>query len=156
MTSKELADALLRQGVVADCDPASPQREVERAVRRSERWMRILAGTVMILWIAAAGTLVAAYYGFFIFIVPRMNELLTHPEQGDSAQGWQTVFQMLAWVSVPVVVSSGIACVLAATGTVLLVLHARRATLRHVAANLAAVSREIRLLQQTMEKRPQE
>src|SRR5512133_3647666 len=73
MADSKMRDELLRQGGLSVPEPQA-RRGAQDAVRRATRWTRRLAGTTMILWLLAAGAIVAGIIGYMIFFCPWISQ----------------------------------------------------------------------------------
>ena len=142
MNSNDLADALLKQDSGTDLDPCL---YIEKQFRR-DRWLvRIIGGLAALLWLVAVGGMVGIDWGFFIFFLPKMNQLLSTPP-ADAHQQWAQLVRAVG-SSGPVLVNLyTISLILAALTTLLLIFISHRANVRQITTGLAEISRQLKEL----------
>jgi len=152
MTEKELGKALVDRDRTAD--GVGPAEQATTALARHNRRLTLLTAFTVCLWLFAAAGILVFHFGFLIFFLPKINQLLSHPDDPKLQAHWGGVVHAFETVSVPVVTAGVAAMVLAAICTVLLILASRRATLRQVNAHLAEISEQLRQLRHALQTRP--
>lgn len=139
MTEKELGQSLLTWDAYGKPnDPRAITLAVlERDKRRVGRWTVV----TVIFWVLAFVAVAAMVCVYFVLIQPRQ---WYHAQQSNSKEmrDWIMVSELAA----KTVFAVATMVLLAALSTVALVFASRRATLRQVNANLAAIADELRQL----------
>lgn len=137
----------LSETLLGSIGPSSDARDqAERVIRRDRRMVRSLTAATVVLWLLAALGVIVIHFGFLVFFLPKINELLQHPHDPKTASQWEDVVYHFSRLSVPIVSVSVSAMLLAALTTILLVFASRRATLRQIQASLAQISEQLRLI----------
>jgi hypothetical protein len=147
MADHDVGKALLK---LDGQEAATDAGERARRIVRRDRWLvRLLAAFSVLLWLsAAAGVFVVIWIAIW-FVFPRQKKLAADlavipvhrmaAYQTSNLQAWEICTEIIG--------ASFIALTLAALSTIWLVLLTRRATLREVNANLAAIAEQLRRLQ---------
>lgn len=142
MNEKELGESLLTWD--AHGRPSDPRAVtlavLDRDKRRVGRWTVV----AVIFWVLAFVAVVAMVCGHFMFLQPR---LWYHAQQTGSKEVRDWI--MVAELAAKTIFAVAAMVLLAALSTVALVFASRRATLRQVNANLAAIAEELRQLRKT-------
>lgn len=146
MADSDVGKALLK----LDAPEAAPDAgERARRIIRRDRWLvRLLTAFTVLLWLSAAAGIFVVIWIATLYVFPRQQKLardfaVMPVDQVVSAQ----TSNLQAWeICTEIIAASFIALTLAALSTVWLVLLSRRATLREVNTNLAAISEELRRL----------
>ena len=159
MGDEQLGDYLLRLDVMDLAGMSDARREAMKIVERDRRRVRRLTAVTLVLW-----ALVTAATGFVLWIysiyLPRETQLLQDlGARGDTIEGANLSQSNLILISV---VSKGTVFVAGSVGllalamltTVVLVLSARKATLRQVSASLLEISDQLKALRQALPKPP--
>ena len=154
MTDKELGEALLKWDSHNRASGADVREQVHKVLRRDQQRTRLLTIATVVLWFLAAIGIPLFYFLFCELVLPKflqfMQELITHRDRVDPnvlAGAANAIFAATLRIGILTVSASVAALLLAAGGTVWLVFATRRATLREVNANLAAVAEQLRQLQ---------
>jgi hypothetical protein len=142
VTEKELGESLLKWDAYGN--PADP-RMVTLAVlardRRSVRWATVVT---VLFWLLAIGAVVGMVIFFHVQLEPRLQLYVRTVEARDIG-----AWVMVARLAADAVLATAVLLLLAALSTVALVFTSRRATLRQVNANLAAIAEELRQLRKS-------
>jgi hypothetical protein len=139
VTEKQLGESLLTWDAYGKpTDPRAVTLAVlDRDKRRVGRWTVV----TVILWVLAFVAVAAMVCGHFVFLQPR---LWWHAQQTGSKEVRDWI--MVAELAAKTIFAVAAMVLLAALSTVALVFASRRATLRQVNANLAAIADELRQL----------
>ena len=147
MNEKDLGNALLKWHAGQESLQVDPQKLVASVLERDRRRVRWLTAGTIVLWtIAALG--IPLFTAIFVeFVLPRYNwvmqEMITHQEGADPKDmlnASNKIMFVTAKLGISLVCGSVGALLLAAGAPIWLVFATRRATLREVNANLAAIS----------------
>lgn len=139
MTEKELGESLLKWDAYGQ--PADPRMVTLAVLARDRRRVRWATALAILFWLVAIGAVIGMVIFFHVQLEPRLMLYVRTVEARDIG-AWVMVAQ---WAADAVLVTALIV-LLAALSTVALVFASRRATLRQVNANLAAIAEELRLL----------
>jgi hypothetical protein len=153
MTDKELGDALLKWDAGKYASGADVQGQVANVLRRDVRKVRRLTIGTVVLWIVAAVGVPLFFFLFCQLVMPKVVELqqevITH-RKGTDPQTLANAARLISDVTLKMgilLVTASVGALLLAGGcTVWLVFATRRATLREVNANLAAVAEHLKRL----------
>jgi type II secretory pathway component PulF len=144
---QRIGERLLRQegaGTGGAADGTGATAQATAALKRYQRRTMWLAGTVASLWVLAVALAVGLYWGFVVFALPRIDEVINQGSPDGS-----NMFRLLAqWGNLMVWTSAALVLLAAAAGTVLFVLAVRQLTLRQIRASLAEISEQLRRLEQ--------
>ena len=141
-----MSDPTLGEKLMSHESTTRPASEVARAaIQRDRRRVRTLSVATILLWLLSGAGILVFHFGFLIFFLPKINELLTRPEESHATRQWADVIYWYARLSQPVVSISVAAMVLAASCTVMLIFASRRATLRQVNLSLAQICEQLKL-----------
>jgi hypothetical protein len=143
MSEKQIGKALLNfessSGSVAR-DPSEIARQV---MKRDRLRIRLLAGTCTFFWVLTVGGVIWLIVFYFAYVVPRLDAYAAGRLQLENDwKDWIRAFNAGAEIILTCMVSF----LLAALGTVLLVLTSRRATLSQINADLVDISEQLRQL----------
>lgn len=141
MTERELGRALLDLDVAPPPAAPDPRQLMRRILDRDRRRVRRLAVLATFFWVLTAAEVICACPFYVMNVAPRLRAY--HAGRAQLARDWDAWARVGEWAAYWLV-----ACILsllvAALCTVLLVLLSRRATLRQINANLAAISEQLR------------
>jgi hypothetical protein len=139
MSTNDLAKALLELDVGLGPGAADPRRLTREILKRDRRRVRLLAGLTVLLWLAAGAGLA--------FLVLSLDWYIRAVRTASLMPG-QPVTEGTGPLhhSVPYVLGSIAALLLAGFCTVALVLSSRRAALRQVNAGLLEISEQLKQL----------
>jgi hypothetical protein len=143
MTEKEIGKALLKLDTQVPLS-APPPQELARSVIARDRWrVRLLAGLATLFWVLTAAGVIWQIVFYFMYVVPRLRayEAGRLQFQNDWSE-WLLAGDLAAKLNLACIIAllSGAIC------TVLLILASRRATLRHINANLAEIGEQLKQL----------
>ena len=151
MNEKELGDALLKWAATGSPRPPDAGEMVNRVLTRDRRRVRTLAALTVLLWVVAAAGIPLFFSLFVVFLLPKVDEVFlemithhNHTEPQHLAAVTHQLLMAISKLSILLVCGSVLTLLLAAFGTVRLVFASRRATLRQVNANLAAIADQMR------------
>ena len=139
MTEKELGSSLLKWDAFAG--PPDPRAVTLAVLDRDRRRVRWATALTVLLWLLAGAAVVGMVIFFHIQLEPRL-QLYVRTVEGRDIAAWVMVARWAA----DAVLATAVILLLAALSTVGLVFTSRRATLRQVNANLAAIAEELRQL----------
>lgn len=155
MADKDLRNSLLRLDAMELSGVPESRRAAGKIVERDQRRVRRLTGLTVILWmlVTAAMAFVLAIYALYL---PKEIQLLQNMGARNDTINIQGANEAQASLILLSVVSKGTVIVAGSVGllalamlfTVLLVLSARRATLRQVNASLLEISEQLKALRQ--------
>ena len=139
MTEKDLGESLLTWDAYGK--PADPRMVTLAVLARDRRRVRWATALTVLFWLLAIGTVIGMVIFFHVQLEPRLK-LYVRTVEGRDIAAWVMVAQWAA----DAVLATALIVLLAALSTVALVFTSRRATLRQVNANLAAIAEELRQL----------
>jgi hypothetical protein len=139
VTEKEMGEALLTWGVYGK--PADPRLVTLAVLARDRRSVRWATALTVLFWLLAIGAVVGMVIFFHIQLEPRLQLYVRTVEARDIG-----AWVMVARLAADAVLATAVLLLLAALSTIGLVFTSRRATLRQVNANLAAIADELRQL----------
>jgi hypothetical protein len=148
MGEDDLKKALLRQETrIPGGSEGKEELKALAAIGRWMRWSRLLAFMTVSLWVALAGGLILAVFGFLTFVYPKFVKIAVDGEPNREAvktvvhvTGQFALYRAAIWAGL---------LVLAAGSTVCLVVVSRQATLRQIRASLAEIVAELRTMGST-------
>lgn len=156
MAESSMRDELLRQGGLSTLHPRARQ-DAQDAVRKARRWTRRLAAATIVLWLLAAGAIVACLVGFVTFFLPwiahwggKVAELTvttSAPVTSLDARWMQGTEQSIGIIALyllygGIVVAAFVA--LAAGSTVAFVYASRQATLKQIQLSLDEIVEQLK------------
>ena len=139
MTEKELGESLLTWDAYGK--PTDPRMVTLAVLARDRRRVRWATALAVLFWLLAIGAVIGMVIFFHVQLEPRLK-LYVRTVEGRDIAAWVMVAQWAA----DAVLATALIVLLAALSTVALVFTSRRATLRQVNANLAAIADELRQL----------
>jgi hypothetical protein len=144
MNEKQIGKALLNLESSSLGATRAPSEIAQRIIKRDRLRLRLLAGFSTFFWVVTVAGVIWLIVFYFLFVVPRLDAYAAGRLQLDNDwKDWIRAFDAGA----EILLTSIIAFLLAALGTVMLVLTSRRATLRQINADLANISEQLRKLQ---------
>lgn len=139
MNEKDFGKAIMDQ---AGSNYAASGEIAARVFRRDRLIIRILAGGTILLWAIAAAGILTFNIGFMTYLFPLIKRWAA-TGVADNRLPVAAVQLMYTYGS-PVLTASACALILAAIGTVALILFSRRASLRQINQSLAIISDQLR------------
>ena len=153
MTDKELGEAILKLDARVRPPEIDAHEQVTRLLSRDRRQIRLLTIATIVLWVFAAIGIPIFFFLFCQLVLPKfqglLQEVITHKEEVAPdvlANAAHILFGVTLKMGILSVIASVAALLLAGSSTVWLVFATRRATLREVNLNLAAIADQLKRL----------
>jgi hypothetical protein len=153
MNEKELGEALLKWDARGPLPTVDPHKVVASVLESDRRRVRRLAACAIVLWTLAGIGIPVCSFLYLEYMFPMINWVMQQIITGESEKTPQQLAdtaEFLVHHTLEVgtyLVTGSVILLLAAAGcTIWLVFAARRATLREVNANLAAIAEQLRRL----------
>ena len=154
MSEHTLGKSLLQAGTNEHSGPLEGRHLTAQVLDRDRRRIRLLGAAILLLWLLGAGGITFALYKLSVYVPEYMA--FQGERVGTRSIGKRQDYQegSLGGVNIGlVVITSSVALLaLAGLGTFLLVLDARRATLRQINASLTLISERLQRLQELRER----
>ncbi len=141
MNEKDLGKAMINQ---AGSNDAASGEIAARVLRRDRLIIRVLAGGTIVLWAIAATGILMFNVGFMTYLFPMMQRWAATGVPDDRLP--LAIVRLMYTYGSPVLMASACAMIMAAIGTVALILFSRHASLRQINRSLAIISDQLREL----------
>ena len=144
MNEKQIGKALLNLESSSLGATRAPSEIAQQIIKRDRLRLRLLAGVSIFFWVLTVAGVIWLIVFYFMFVVPRLDAYAAGRLQLDNDwHEWIRAFDAGAEILLMCIITF----LLAALGTVMLVLTSRHATLRQINADLANISEQLRRLQ---------
>jgi hypothetical protein len=145
MSEQELIHAL-RELISKHAPPVDSRRVSVELLARDRIRVGLLAGVTALLWLGGIAGVLYMVFCFNRFIVAYAGGDPPGITRADNAQAWEFHAKMELHHALEYCMAALPALLLAALGTVWLVLSSRRATLNQINVSLAEISEQVRRL----------